>query len=280
MANTSSTGTIVVPIPKATRTQAISGVNNATMMTPLRVKEAIENNTLPLSNLGAIIPPSATDDIVAGYDSGSLWFDNVLGIRWICYDPTASAAKWIPLVAEVGKIAGRYYSLWSGDYSSTTALGAADQLYVYPFRVEQVTTVTSLNCRVVTGAASKNVKMGIWETKWTSGSGYGRPIGPPLAGDNTGQSCAANSTSPQAIVSVTLPPSIYFAGFVCSGTPTFVSGNGFYAENLLGRSATNSTVPLTGLYTSQLYSSNLPTLDGSETWTDVFGGIPILKIGV
>lgn len=49
----------------------------------------------PLSNLDALTDPSTTDDSSAGYNKGSAWHNTSTGQRWICFDPTVSAAVWL-----------------------------------------------------------------------------------------------------------------------------------------------------------------------------------------
>lgn len=46
-------------------------------------------------NLTPLVDPTANDDENAGYTRGSKWVNTLTGTYWICYDATATAAKWI-----------------------------------------------------------------------------------------------------------------------------------------------------------------------------------------
>lgn len=52
-----------------------------------------------VDNPGAPQPPTASDDINAGYGPGSRWYDTRYNAYWSCVDATAGAAKWVPIMA-------------------------------------------------------------------------------------------------------------------------------------------------------------------------------------
>ena len=61
----------------------------------------ITNGTV-LDNIAATAPPTATDDVNAGYTVGSHWIDTTNDEAYICVDSTASAAVWEKVTTHTG----------------------------------------------------------------------------------------------------------------------------------------------------------------------------------
>lgn len=99
--------------------------------------------------------------------------------------------------------------------STTTAAGSAvtaNQLYAIPVFVPETVTITKVALFVTTGAASSNVRLGL----------YNCAAGVPtsLVIDGGTASTAGSSTTPSVTISQSLSPGWYFIAAVFDGTPT------------------------------------------------------------
>ena len=53
-------------------------------------------STALLDNLEGGAPPTVNDDVDAGYGVGSVWYDTVGDVYYVCVDSTADTAVWVP----------------------------------------------------------------------------------------------------------------------------------------------------------------------------------------
>lgn len=172
-----------------------------------------------------------------------------------------------------GYVTGQFYSTWFGP-NTTSALAAADVLYLYPFPIFAPVTLTTLFIRVSSGGAGSAVKMGIWGDSPISH----RPLGAPLIADNTGAATTGTGTITADITDTTLPEGWYWAGLKATGTmPTAWSlpGNNPFFPFWAG-SDSNVALVHSGLSIAATYSSDLPTLAESESFAMATQPIPII----
>lgn len=180
-------------------------------------------------------------------------------------------------VSHPGYLASSFYATFTGFASTTSAVPAIDTVYIYPFVITSNVTVASLSVRVVTGGAGSSVKLAIYGTGST-----GKPSGAPLAANNTGAATTSNSTTVTLSAAVTLTPGVYWVAQKYTGTlPTTVSINSlsYSFDGLLGRATIGSSA-LTAWSKADTYSNDMPTLTGSDSWTDVVaGGVGVVFLG-
>lgn len=235
-------------------------------------------------NLAATRAPTGSDDATQNYTAGSQWYDASTGVMWTCLDVTTNgAAVWSASEFHPGVRAGALYPTFRGVHNTGTAYPGVSTIYAYPFRVAAKISVSSLVFRCVTGAASSNLKAAIYANNSVSGTGFAKPVGAPIAVCNTGQSSATSNSAVTCPVStVVLWPGLYWMASKSDGAASFVSisATDYAIEEMIGRAAANGNTSVTGVSTSDTYSSNFPTLSGSETWSEVLSsGIPIARIG-
>lgn len=184
-----------------------------------------------------------------------------------------------------GYLSGRFYPTWfDGAYTTASAFagGTNGPLTVYPFELPQPLTVVGLYVRVLTGAASSNVKLGIYAHDPVTV----RPAsGAPLAALNTSQATTTSTANAGTTLgaSVALPAGVYWAAVICDNAsgPTCMglSASTLRTSYLIGRSTLNSA-PAAGLTLSSAYSSGIPTLVGNEAWSDTTNaGCPVVFLG-
>ena len=129
-----------------------------------------------------------------------------------------------------------------------------------------------IGVRVNTGVASAVLKHGLW----ASDPDTQLPIGAPIVADNTGLDCSTSSSSPEVALSATLDPGLYWWGCKSGHTPSMISivnTNSFLGWQF-GRSVIGAN--MTGRSMSHAVATALPTLDGSETISDVaVSGVPM-----
>lgn len=160
-----------------------------------------------------------------------------------------------------GYVAGRNYTLGDGQVT-TTAPAAIDQIYFYQFRLYQPINFVSAAVRVSAGGAGSSVKAGIWANSPQSG----RPVGPPLAADNTG---AATTGTGQITLAMSgfLRPGLYWAGTKYTGTlPTMFSIN-----NGLDCAPNGNNISATAVSFADTYSNSMPTLAEGATFVMATG---------
>lgn len=179
-----------------------------------------------------------------------------------------------------GYVSGRYYAGSMMSTTAGTAVGTLDTVvYLLPFIVrDQSFVAASINARVATGAANCAAKFALWLGSATTK----RPTGVPVAGSNTGQSCATNGSTPTVAISRTLAPGVYWTGIaVTTGASSFVSAatadSGL--ETTLGRAALGTNTNLTAITAPYAYAGDIMALDlTAATFTDVLanGGAPVI----
>jgi hypothetical protein len=193
-------------------------------------------------------------------------------------DATVGAAVWLNVgPPHPGFRTGRSYCCFEGTHI-TAAIPAIDTLYVYPFILPRKVSVQNMSFRVTTGGAASSCKVGIWASK------NALPFGAPIMKDNTGVATATTSATATFTASGSLTPNTYWVGVKCTGTPpttTSIPNTDYRIERMIGRVALNGNTAITGLSIASTYSANMPTFDGTETWTEVFtAGIPIVRVGL
>lgn len=224
--------------------------------------------------------PLATDDASKGYSVNSTRYQTTTHVMWRCLDATANAAVWVPMAVDdvPGFIAGRFYATFYGVHATAVAVGAIDTLYAYPFRLAEAVVLTNLDIRVVTGGAGSSWKGAIYA------SAAGRPIGAPLAVNNTGAATATSNADAPLAMSAALQPGRYWVAQKFTGTPPAlksISSTDYSIEALIGRTQMNGNTSVTGTSVASTYSANMPTFTGAESWTDQFGaGIGIVSLGL
>jgi hypothetical protein len=234
------------------------------------------------NNFSATTNPTVINDSAEGYSVGSIWFNTVTDVEWLCYSNTAGTAVWTPTIpGGAGYISGKYYPLYSGS-ATTAAVTAADTLYLQPFRVLEKVTISNLLARTGTGGAGSSMKGGIWANSYTT-TGKARPFGAPLAADNTGVATTGSSTNVELTISLTLYPNlIYWHGEKFSATlPTVVAipTTSYFNATLIGTSSVGSS-PIQALAIANTMATSLPTFNGSEVWSDEVGQVPIMRMKV
>lgn len=169
-----------------------------------------------------------------------------------------------------GYLASRQYTLFAGATQNNT-LGAIDTIYFYPFYVPKRLVFSSGAIRSATGGAGSSVKIGIWANSTVSG----RPVGAPLAADNTGASTTGTGQIAIAI-SGTLEAGWYWIGTKTTGTsPSLVSTNGVLGWAM----PQGGAVSATQISFADTYSNSMPTLAEGASFTSVTsGGAPVLSV--
>lgn len=168
-----------------------------------------------------------------------------------------------------GFLAGKQYSLWQGAIQNAV-IPAVDIIYFYPIYIPLTLVFTSGAIRVATGGAGSSVKIGIWRNSPVSG----RPLGAPVAVDNTG--AATTGTGQIAIaIAATLTPGWYWVGTKTTGTPcTPVATNGILGFNV----PQGSTVSAGLISFGDAYANAMPTLAEGASFTMLTGGAPVLAV--
>lgn len=175
-----------------------------------------------------------------------------------------------------GYVAGRYYLGDGGGVTTTVVVGAIDTLYFNLLRVMAPITLTGLVCRTGTGGAASSIKMGIWGNSPVSQ----RPLGAPIAADNTGQATTGSSTNVEAAISCLLSPGWWWVGSKFTGTlPTMVAFSGTSLNHVMRHGASNASllIPASGITFADTYSNNMPTLaEGASFTQNTTGNHPLI----
>lgn len=118
------------------------------------------------------------------------------------------------LFSHPGFIASRRYPLASTQ-ASAGAVGAVDMIYLFPIILRAPISIVSLSAYVATGGAGSAMKAAIWADSPVSH----RPLGAPLAVDNTGIATTSSTTAVTLTTgAVTLAPGYYWGGTKFTGT--------------------------------------------------------------
>lgn len=180
-------------------------------------------------------------------------------------------AIWLGSVMHPGYRANTWYATLGTTRETATAVPAADQLYLYPFRLWRRMTIYQLGVRCITGGAGSAVKLGIWD------SVAGRPQGAPMLANNTGAATTAAGEINLGVTETLIDAGAYWAGQLYTGTlPTMlaIANTTLVVEPMIGRSALTSSLGISALSLAETYAGNLPTIVGGDTLNEVSTGIP------
>jgi len=150
-----------------------------------------------------------------------------------------------------GYIPGKSYVMYDSSTSSS-ALAAIDTIYFYPFKVVAPLRFVSAAVRCDAGGAGSSVKGGIWANSPISG----RPVGAPLAADNTGAATTGTGLITLAMSGLLLP-GVYWFGIKTTGTPPTMRS----CQAAIGLAPNGgSTTAFISLSIADTYSNSMPTL--------------------
>lgn len=276
---TSALSTDKIPVER-------SGAN--VYITPAMIK----NLNQVQCNFAATTNPAATDDVNAGYAVGSEWINLTLGQRWICFDATASAAKWSMIDSHPGYKSGLYYPTFVGTPINTVTPSAKDQIILYPFRWYGLASIQKFASRVQSTQASSStaLKWGLW----ANSSSTNRPTGTALIYDNTGVALAdgGGATNPETAGTSSL--GTLHAGNYWIGTKW--TWNAALAPTVWGLGTTTSydithmqgisSIGVTGvggLTFADTFSNNIGTTNltgGSFTEVTATGTVPLIYMKI
>jgi len=165
-------------------------------------------------NATSLILPGAANITTAAGDRAIVRAETTTNARVIAYtkaDGTAivSAGGSIP---NGGYFVGtRYYYGWPYASTSSSAAVVADRLYARPFLVGKTTTFDRIGVEVTTGAASTNVRLGIYNFV------NGLPTSLVL---DAGTIDSASTGVKEITISQSLTAGVYAFAYVSNGTPT------------------------------------------------------------
>jgi hypothetical protein len=174
-----------------------------------------------------------------------------------------------------------YYPLGGYPVAATSAVGAADTLYLYPAALPWHATIALLYTRTVTGGAGSSGKVGLWRANAT-----GMPTGLPVIAGNTGAASSSNNSTqvwtPAAVVR--LDPWLYWVGTVWTGTmPTLrhLAGADTTLAEMVGAATSLQAFndPVVGFSIAQTFANDIAALDltgASLTPVISTAGIPIV----
>ncbi|MPZ57627.1 MAG: DUF2793 domain-containing protein [Rhizobiales bacterium] len=237
-----------VYIPGAGATGAWAGLDQTIVF-------ALDGGWFPITPLAAWIVDNLADGVRYRYDGSA----------------------WRPLM--FAQVASKFYPTIGASTASNQPVPDADTLYLTPFECRMKMTLTSLAIRVVTAGTGSSVKMALWADK------NGRPIGAPLAANNTGAATTSNGTTVSQAISLTLHPGVYWVGSVHTGSPlpqcVRVANTDSSVSSQMGVSDLTN-VSAIALSIAQAYANDLSalTFTGGESFTDVASnGVPLIYAG-
>jgi hypothetical protein len=230
------------------------------------------------------VDPTATDDAAAGFEVGSRWWNGTTNRLWFCAAATVGAADWRPVLERerVGYIAGTWYAA----IEATTRAAAAvlvDTMYLCPLVADRSVSVDALGLHLVTGAASSNVRVGLY-----SSDAAGLPA--ELIAESTDQSTATNGTNIVGPITATslVAGRMYYGAAVFSDAVSpdqFASAGvaaggisaqlGYSAPRVTGAGLQNARITRTAGVTYVAGSPFLPATVGAVT---IGGGAPASPI--
>lgn len=156
----------------------------------------------------------------------------------------------------------RWFPSWRGPITTGTAIAAVDTLYLYCFRLFFPIRLVGLRTRVHAGGASSAVKVGLWQSlPNTSATGGHRPVGLPLASDNTGVDTTTTGDKDAAITSVNLFPGFYWIGTVAKATLPTLTSQVASATDSNWYVGSGSAVIVNGHLIAQTYTNDIGALN-------------------
>ena len=165
-----------------------------------------------------------------------------------------------------GFVSGRRYPLIKAPHVGT-AIAAIDTIYWLPFVLPADMNISKLSVQSTAGGAGSSVKMGIWANSLISM----RPLGAPLAADNTGAATTGTGSIDSAALSILLEKDVlYWAGIKTTGTPASIHAVVNLASSeqaLLFGTKTNNVN--NSFSFADTYSNALPTLAEGASFTDL-----------
>jgi hypothetical protein len=175
-----------------------------------------------------------------------------------------------------GYVANRYYAGYPAFTATTTALPAINTIYFAPVLIVVPLRFDRVKVNVTTGVASALLKHALYNADQATK----RPIGAPIAVNNTGLDCATSATTPEFTVdpAISLTPGLYWFGCKSSHQPQFqsIANTASWASWDLGRSSGNSTAHMCGLFMSHTMALDMPTIALGDTISDQpSSGIPL-----
>lgn len=172
---------------------------------------------------------------------------------------------------------GRFYATSPAGISASGAVPAVDLIYAYPFVNPVPLKCLSLSVRVATGGAGSAFKVAIWK------DANGLPKGVPIIVSNAGTATTASTATATATVAGAIPTGPYWVGTKFTGTlPAVVclSQTDSTSQFLGGRVAIGAATASISLSTPHAYALDMPSLTGTEVWTDVTTtGTPLVFVG-
>lgn len=169
---------------------------------------------------------------------------------------------------------------WTGEGApGSAAIGAADTLYLYPFRVSFTRAVNLIFTRCVTGGAGSAIKCAVW----ANDTAAGRPTGLPPLGQNAGFDTTGAGDDSAAIGNVVLAAGMWWAGVVATGTmPTMLTvGTSHAPLNIsAGPNLTNVPHPRTGYSIAQAYATDILTVNLTGAALAPLGATQVPQIGL
>jgi len=179
-----------------------------------------------------------------------------------------------------GYIAGRFYSTISGPVVTSVAIPAIDTLYLVAFPLWGPVTISSLHMRIQTGGAGSAVKVGLWQNSAVSA----RPVGAPLAADNTGQDTSGSTAHTTSdITDVTLSPGTYWYGVKATGTlpTTYSIPSGLqWIDYWVGSPSLATSIVGNAISIASTYTDDMPTLAEGASFSELTAnGVPVLSFG-
>lgn len=177
-------------------------------------------------------------------------------------------AVWLGALNHPGYRANTFYATAPVDREIGTAVPAADQLYLYPFRLLRRANINALGVRLIAGGAGSAVKLGLWD------SSGGRPSGAPILADNTGgaTTAAAVGEVSRPVTLTLVEAGLYWIGQLYTGTmPTLLSvlNTSLTMDPLIGRASLNNNLGVCALSLAETYAGNLPTIASGDTLNEV-----------
>lgn len=165
-----------------------------------------------------------------------------------------------------GFISGRRYPLVKATKAGT-AIAAIDTIYFLPFMLAADMVLSKLSVRSTVGGAASSIKFGLWDNSPVSI----RPLGAPLAVDNTGVASTGAGDLDSAALTVSLERDhLYWAGIKTTGTPASIHAVVNLSAGELAYMFGTKTNNVNNAFSfADTYSNAMPTFVEGATFTDL-----------